>query len=356
MTRALMMVDVESSRSPARETKMFAEAGEAAARVETQFRLNRRKYADLGAGLRAFDPRFVITCARGSSDHAAVYAKYLIETRVGRAVSPSGPSISSLYRAKLDARNALCIAISQSGKSPDLLASIEAMKEAGAFVVAFVNAEDAPLAAIADEMLPLFAGPEKSVAATKSYLASLAGLARLTAEWAGDGALLDALDALPAKLEAAWNLDWSEAAEMLQAAQSCFVLGRGVGYGAAREAALKLKETCSLHAEAYSAAEVQHGPAALVKQGFPILALCQRDATSESMKQALNALAGFGGRIFAAGADSGRLTSLPVINADPAVEPMLMIQSFYRMANALSISRGYDPDHPPHLSKVTETV
>ncbi len=350
------MSALENANPAALRTKMRAEAAEAGGRVDAQYKANRARCAELAARIRKLAPRFVVTCARGSSDHAAVYAKYLIETRARLAVSSTGPSISSLYKTALDARESLCIAISQSGKSPDLLASAEAMKRAGALVVAFVNAENSPLEALADETLPLCAGPEKSVAATKSYLASLAGVARLVADWTQDKTLSLALDALPAQLEAAWALDWSEAAQALERAQSCFVLGRGVGYGAAREAALKLKETCSLHAEAYSAAEVLHGPAALVRPGFPILALSQGDATRASMKDALKTLAGYGARIFSAGANESGVTALPVIGADPAVEPMLMVQSFYRMANLLSVMRGYDPDHPPHLSKVTETV
>jgi len=351
-----LMFELEMATPAARRTKMYAEAGDAGARVDAQYKANRDRYAELGARLRKLAPRFVITCARGSSDHAAVYAKYLIETRARRAVSSTGPSISSLYKTALDASGALCIAISQSGKSPDLLASVEAMKRAGALVIAFVNAEGSPLESLADETVPLCAGPEKSVAATKSYLASLAGVARLTAEWTQDKTLSLALDALPAQLEAAWGLDWSEAALALEKAQSCFVLGRGIGYGAAREAALKLKETCSLHAEAYSAAEVLHGPAALVRAGFPVIALSQADATRASMQDALETLSGYGARVFSAGANGSGMTALPTVAADPAVEPMLMVQSFYRMANMLSVLRGYDPDHPPHLSKVTETV
>lgn len=349
------MTELETSLH-ADKTKMFAEAGEAAARIRTQFAVNNDRFWTLGARLRRVSPRFVLTCARGSSDHAAVYAKYLIETRLGVAVSPSGPSVSSLYGARIDARDALCIAISQSGKSPDLLSSAQALKDAGAFVVAFVNAENAPLADIAHETLPLCAGPEKSVAATKSYLASLAGVARLVGEWNQDLELLRALDRLPEQLEAAWTLDWSEAAQAFKDAHSLFVLGRGVGFGAAREAALKLKETSSLHAEAYSAAEVLHGPAALAKPGFPILALSQNDATRKSMETALHQLASYGADIFAAGVRGDVLKTLPTINAGPEIEPMLMIQSFYRMANTLSLLRGCSPDNPPHLSKVTETV
>ncbi|KAF1698287.1 iron dicitrate transport regulator FecR, partial [Pseudoxanthomonas kaohsiungensis] len=170
-------------------------------------------------------------------------------------------------------------AISQSGKSPGLMRNAEAAKAAGAHVAALVNVEDSPLAHLAHTVIPLGAGAEKSVAATKSYLASLAAIAQLAAHWQGDAALLEALEALPAALRQAWAQDWSALTEGLAGAHNLFVLGRGLGLAAAQEAALKFKETCGLHAEAYSSAEVKHGPMALVGAGFPVLAFAQPDAT-----------------------------------------------------------------------------
>ncbi|GGD00716.1 SIS domain-containing protein [Aquisalinus flavus] len=351
-----MSFPLEQTEPAITDSLMYREAAETADVVAAQFDRNARASAGLGAMLRDLDPSLVFTCARGSSDHAGVYGKYLIETRLGIPVSPVGPSVSSLYGKSVKATGTVCIAISQSGQSPDLLASARALKAAGSHLIALVNAEDSPLAAMADTTLPLCAGQEKSVAATKSYLSSLAGLARLVADWSNDRALAAALAGLPEHFARAWELDWSAAAEALQPAGSTFVLGRGIGYGCAREAALKLKETSSLHAEAYSAAEVLHGPAALVRPGYPVLALAQRDATHGAMKQVLERLSGHGASIFAAGVDGDGITPLPSLDADPSIEPMLMIQSFYRMANTLSILRGHHPDTPPHLSKVTETV
>lgn len=351
-----MSFPLEQTDAAITDSLMYREAGETAAVVATQFDRNAHASARLGALLRDLDPALVFTCARGSSDHAGVYGKYLIETRLGIPVSPVGPSVSSLYGKALKAAGTVCIAISQSGQSPDLLASVTALKAAGSHIVALVNEEASPLAGLADSTLPLCAGPEKSVAATKSFLASLAGLARLVADWSQDADLMAALAGLPGHFASAWELDWSAAAEALRPTASTFVLGRGIGYGCAREAALKLKETSSLHAEAYSAAEVLHGPAALVRQGYPILALAQRDATHDAMKQVLARLSGHGAAIFAAGVEGDGITPLPSIDADPSIEPMLMIQSFYRMANTLSILRGHHPDTPPNLSKVTETV
>jgi len=333
-------------------TRMFQEAAEAPAVVARLMAANRDAARELGAQLRAESPKAVVTCARGSSDHAATYAKYLIETGTGVLTSSAALSVSSVYAAEPRLEGALAIAISQSGKSPDLLAAVEAAKQGGALVVALVNDEASPLATMADRLLPLHAGPEVSVAATKSYIAALAGLAQLVAAWTEDEALEAALERLPDALSQAWALDWSPAAERLKAARNLYVLGRGVGFGAAQEAALKFKETCGLHAEAFSAAEVLHGPMALVKPGFPVLIFAQEDQTQESVAELARDLAERGAEVMMAGADG----DLPTIASHPALEPILRIQGFYRMANALSILRGHNPDRPPHLNKVTETV
>src|SRR5690606_28602380 len=247
----------------ASDTWMFREAAQAADVVEAQFVANRDLLGALAADLRRRPPAFVATCARGSSDHAATYAKALIETTLGLVTASVSPSVGSVYGVRQRLGDALFIAVSQSGKSPDLLRNAEIAREAGARVVALVNVEDSPLAQLADVVVPLHAGPERSVAATKSYLASLSALLQLTALWKQDAALIDALDALPGAMRAAWDCDWSPLETGLVPARNLFVLGRGIGLGAAQEAALKFKETCGLHAEAYSSAEVKHGPMAL---------------------------------------------------------------------------------------------
>jgi len=220
-------------------TLMARETAEAPDVVRRGLVANRKTLADLGARLRARPPRAVITCARGSSDHAATYAKYLIETRTGVLTSSAAPSISSVYDARPDMGEVLCLAISQSGRSPDLLASVEAAKAGGALVVALVNVEDSPLAALADVVAPLHAGAEKSVAATKSFLASLAAIAQLTTAWSEDAALAAELDAAPDAMVRALEMDWSAAVEHLTPARYLYAVVRGLGFGAAQEAALK---------------------------------------------------------------------------------------------------------------------
>lgn len=335
-------------------TLMFreaAEASEAVARQESSANDLRR----IGAMLRARSPAVVITCARGSSDHAATFAKYAIETRLGVPVASAAPSVSSVYGSPLRADGALCIAVSQSGRSPDLLATVSGLKQAGACVLALVNDTASPLAELADEVLGLAAGNERSVAATKSFIASLAAIARVVAEWSDDEMLRRELQQLPAKLGQAWELDWSALTRELAAVTDLYVLGRGVGLAIAQEAALKLKETSQLHAEAFSTAELRHGPMALVRSGFPALIFSQSDETAQMVEATATALVRQGAHVFLAGADAPGATKLPSIACAPLLEPIVQIESFYRAANALAVARGLDPDRPPHLAKVTET-
>lgn len=334
------------------QTLMFNEAAQAADVIERQFARNAGTVKALAAALRASPPPFVVTCARGSSDHAATYAKYLFETRLGIVTASASPSVGSVYEAPLALHGALYLVISQSGKSPDLLRNAEAAKAAGARVVALVNVEDSPLAQLADTVLPLCAGPEKSVAATKSYLTSLAAILQLGTVWHGEAALATTLTTLPAALRQAWQADWQALTDGLVEARSLFVLGRGLGLAAAQEAALKFKETCGLHAEAYSSAEVKHGPMALVGPGFPVLAFAQPDETGAGTAAATAEFRQRGAKVWLAGAGG----DLPLADAAPEITPLLTIQSFYRAINALALRRGFNPDLPPHLNKVTETV
>jgi glucosamine--fructose-6-phosphate aminotransferase (isomerizing) len=334
---------------------MFAEAAAAPAAVRAQLARNAAMADTLGKELRALAPRAVVTCARGSSDHAATYAKYLIETRLGVLTASAAPSISSVYGARQDLQDCVFIAISQSGRSPDLLATARSAREAGAFVVALVNDEESPLATLATRVLPLSAGVETSVAATKTYLASLSALLHLVSAWSDETSLVDALAHAPALMERAWALDWSPALPLLEHAANLYVIARGVGLAVAQEAALKCKETCGLHAESFSSAEVRHGPQALLGADFPALVLAQDDETRAGLQGLAEELIGRGVDVAVAGATVPGAIELPTVGAHPAVAPILLAQSFYRLANAVAIARGMDPDSPPHLQKVTRT-
>lgn len=335
---------------------MHREAAEAAVVVAGQLQHNAAAVATIGAQLRAQPPRAVVTLARGSSDHCATYAKYLIETRTRLLTASAAPSISSIYGVEQDLRDCLAIAISQSGKSPDLLAAAAAAKRGGATVIALCNVPEAPLCGLADFTVPLCAGPELSVAATKSFIASLAALAHLVAEWTADRTLLAQVQALPAALAAAWDLDWSAALPILTPAQHLYVIGRGLGLGIAQEAALKCKETCGLHAEAHSGAEVRHGPYALPGADFPALVLAQDDAARAGLETLAAELAGRGVAVLVAGAVAPGATALPTVAVPAVLAPIALAPSLYRLLARLAVARGHDPDRPPHLRKVTETV
>jgi glutamine---fructose-6-phosphate transaminase (isomerizing) len=348
-------------RDSSEHTQMFREAASASDAVRAQLQRDTAAIAAIGAEVRRLNPRTVITCARGSSDHAATYAKYLIETRAGVLTASAAPSVSSIYGVAQDLRGCLFIALSQSGRSPDLLASVAAAKEAGATILALCNSPDAPLIAAADLVIELRAGVETSVAATKSYLATLAALLRLVAAWTDDAALTSAIDTLPTQMDQSWALDWSAALAPLETAAHLYVVGRGLGLAAAQEAALKCKETCGLHAEAFSSAELRHGPYALLGPGFPALLFAQRDATQPGVQALGIELARRGVPVMIAGAAvaepraAGAIV-LPTIDALPEIGPILLVQSAYRLIATLAMRRGFDPDRPPHLRKVTETV
>lgn len=310
-----------------------------------------------GAALRARNPDMLVTIARGSSDHAATFIKYAVELLAGIPVASVGPSISSIYGRELRLPNAAAIAISQSGKSPDIVAMAESARRNGALTFALTNTPDSPLAAGADRTIALRSGPEQSVAATKTYVASVvAGLA-LIGNWLQDKALLAALELLPQVLEQAVGTDWSTLLGALDNHQSLYVLGRGPAFAIASEAALKFKETCSIHAEAYSAAEVIHGPARIVERHFPVLVLAARDAAEPSVADVAERLAGQGARVFITSVNARSAERLPfAASGHPITDALALVATFYGFVEALSRRRGFDPDRPPYLNKVTQTV
>jgi glucosamine--fructose-6-phosphate aminotransferase (isomerizing) len=347
---------IERRSGSAAATLMFREAAEAPEAVARLLETQAGAIRSLAVRLRWSSPPTLLTCARGSSDNAATYGRYLIETQLGFATGSLGLSVASVYRAPLRLSGGVCLAISQSGASPDLLAAMAAAKAAGALTVALVNAPNSPLAEIADEVIELSAGREESVAATKSFIASLAALAWLTAVWRDDREALAAVESLPEALSQAWALDWSEAQPLLRDRRSMFTLGRGPGFGVAQEAALKLKETCAIHAEAFSAAEVLHGPVALLEPGFTTLVFAQSDAARAGTREVAHDLVARGGTVIAAGVEVEGAHVLPHRPAHPLIEPILFAQSLYKLAAEVSVLRGLDPDRPPHLNKVTRTV
>ena len=325
-------------------THLADEAAEAADGARTQLERCGPVFAELGRRLRANPPRLVVTCARGSSDHAATYGKYVVETAARTVVASVGPSVASMYhRAPQGLDGALFIAVSQSGRSPDLVELTEATRKAGALVVGFINVETSPLASACDLVIPICAGEERAVAATKSFLLSSLAFLQLAAHWTDDAVLRDTIASAPDAFAAATGNPWQ--LTQLATAESLYVVGRGVGLGPAHEVALKLKETCRLHAEAFSTAEVLHGPLALVRPGFPVIAITQDDLTAPSTKSVLDRLSALGATCYS-----------KVVHERAHLDPLCQVLSFYMGLPALAAARGLDADLPAHLRKVTETL
>lgn len=333
-------------------TLMEQEAREAPEAVARFLDRNDAALATLAKRLRNNPPSVILTAARGSSDHAATYLKYLIEITLGIPCASIGASVASVWRSELSLNNALCITISQSGQSPDIVSLQEAARKAGAYTVALVNQPDSPAEQGADCFLPLCAGPERSVAATKSFITSLAGGAAIAARWLQDDSMIHAIGELPEKLRRATNIAWPEFRARAQSAASLYVLGRGPGLAIAHETALKLKETCAVHAEALSFAEVMHGPLELVTPNFPVLAFSPNDASRTLAKETLERLRQLGADLFVV-EDGGMPRELA---GHALLEPISMIQSAYLNIEPLARSLGRNPDQPRNLSKVTETM
>ncbi|WP_245273694.1 SIS domain-containing protein [Mesorhizobium sp. WSM3224] len=326
---------------------MALETAQAPAVVERMLLENASAIADLAKLVRKLRPSYLVTCARGSSDHAASYFKYLSEIELGIPCCSVGASVVSIYSARLFLRDTLLLTISQSGRSPDILSFQAEARRAGVPTVAITNDSDSPLAKEADICLPLHAGPELSVAATKTYIASASLAAAIIAALAGHAQLSAAIHRLPADLQKAQEHRWAEVEDVIADATSLYVLGRGPSLPMAQEAALKFKETSGLHAEAFSAAEVMHGPMELVEERFPILVFAPKDA-------ALSTTVANVERLKRAGAAVLRPVFKETLH--PALDPISLIQSFYGSAERISIVLGRDPDKPRMLKKVTETT
>jgi glucosamine--fructose-6-phosphate aminotransferase (isomerizing) len=265
-------------------------------------------------------------------------------------------SLITLYQSKIHTNGLLASAFSQSGQSPDLVAPMSFFKTGGAATAAFVNDPNSPLARAAEWVFPLHAGEEKSVAATKSFIAQLVAGARVVASWQGDALLEAAIQNLPNVLARAAKLDWSAGVEMLRDAERMYVIGRGTGYAVALEAALKFKEICIIQAEAFSGAEVKHGPMALIDRGYPLLVFAPRGPAQAGLVAFADEMRQRGARVLLAAPETVPGAQLPIADTGTEdLDPISVIQSFYPMVEALARARGFDPDRPKFLAKVTKT-
>lgn len=313
-----------------------------------------RRAAD---AIRERSPAYMVSVARGSSDHVATYLKYASELLTGTPIASIGPSIASIYQRKLNLDGSVCLSVSQSGKSPDIVEMARMARAGGALSIAMTNDSSSPLADVSDHTLNLHAGPEISVAATKTFVNSAVAGIWLLAEWAEDDRLCSAIHDLPNRLEIAVNTDWPEVRSALDGRNSIFCLGRGPAFAISNEAALKFKETCQIHAESYSSAEVLHGPVSIVDSGFPVIALASHDDAESALASVADEIAAKGASVFATSSKVEKATSLPSTRTGHALtDPVTLIASFYAMVERTASSRGINPDAPRHLKKVTETV
>jgi glucosamine--fructose-6-phosphate aminotransferase (isomerizing) len=338
-----------------RDRQMATEFREAPVVVRRQAEALAAPLAELAARLKRRLPDVVVTCARGSSAHAATFGKHLFERHLGIVCAPAAPNIASVYRKDMRLRHQLFLSISQSGRSDDLVEFARMAKASGAITVAMVNDTASPLAADSDIVLPIGAGAEHSVAATKTFVASLAALLRLIAAWTEDADFAAALERLPDRLAAASDLDWSTALGALADATSLLTLGRGPTLAIAREAALKFKETCDLPAEPFSGAEFMHGPVSLVDTHYPVLIFMPTDAAAKGLAKLAADLGSKGASVFVTGTGEGS-GNLPSLSPEhPDADAICLIQSLYGLLVTLAGRRGTDVDKPRHLRKVTRT-
>ncbi len=336
----------------AAETASIPAAASAALTRQTE------QIAAISAQLRAFDPRGVVTVARGSSDHAAEFALRVVGTRLGRLGTSLPPSLLTVSDARIRFDRQLVLAISQSGRSPDVLHCTEVARRRGALTLALTNDAASPLAKTAELVLAADAGPEHAVAATKSYVLTLLQVTRLLAAWAQETSLASALAPLPGRLAAALATDVAAALEPLTAPPGLFVVGRGLAFATAREAALKFKEIAGIHAEAVSGAEIMHGPKALVGPDRPVLMVAAPDLPAEHDTECAHQLAALTERLIIVGARdlASRLQVRTPAAPDPLLQPLVDATAMFVLAEWLARRRGLDPDRPRHLQKVTETL
>lgn len=314
-------------------------------------------YLKTGRQVGATNPRGFVTCARGTSDHAATFFKYIIEMRTGLPVASIGPSIASIYNSNLKLDGFICLTISQSGGSPDLVALQDAARNGGASTIAILNETDSPVGLKADTVLPILAGPEYAVAATKSFVGSLFAILGFIAGLTGDKKLEAALRDFPNTASEALNCDWSGAELALARAGSVFTTGRGPGLAISAEAALKLKETCRIHAEVFSSAEILHGPVVLAERKFAALAFHSQDQSQASVAAAAAAMRKKGADVFSISSQTTTERPLPVpATTNDLLLPLVQIIAFYRFVEALARNLGEDADAPAGLNKVTVTV
>lgn len=312
----------------------------------------------IAARIAAASPRFVVLAARGTSDHAATYFKYLVEINLGLPVGLASPSIFTAYGARLELRDVLWLSVSQSGGSPDLIDSTTIAREAGALTVAVTNAPESPLAQAAELSIDIAAGPELAVAATKSYTNQLLALYLLADAWRGGNATnVNEISRISTQVLTAAAA--TQIAPRYRFVERLVTTGRGYAYPTALEASLKLMETSYLSSHAFSSADLMHGPLAMIDADRPVIAVAPEGIGGAAIQPVLDRLAERGADVVVVGDPNRAQGFADCIPLPPGiaeeVSPIVQIMPLQQLAHAMAVARGYDPDAPRGLRKVTET-
>lgn len=336
---------------------VIQEAEEAHRRIQALMNSDQDLYESLGHRLRSLNPAFVFSLARGSSDHAMTYASYLFPLVTGRVVASLPPSVVTVLKSHLHLQGQCCLTVSQSGSSPDILTSTRTARAAGALCIGVTNHAKSPLAQECDYILDQYAGPEVAVAATKTVLCTQAVLARIAATWSEDQALLKALKSLPEALRIAFQKGISQTPISLSSISHVYVISRSLGMGAAYEMALKIKEMCGIHAEAFSSAEVRHGPREIVNENYLVIGLAIAGSGDEDVTRAVAELEAQGAKTFIIGSPSSGAQAVLPDNLDFRLQSLAALNFFYPWLARSAQTMGRDPDKPVRLqSKVVHTI
>jgi len=344
------------------ETCMLKEIHEQPEVIRRSYREVRPQIREMVSSLRMRDVEYVVITARGTSDHAAVYGKYVIEYLTGIPVALAAPSIVTLYERKLYLENALVIGVSQSGEAADVHAYLQAARDTGAVTLTITNEAESAMARDAEHLLLCGAGKEEAVAATKTYTAEIALMAMLAAELGGFPEISDQLEQAAEQMEQvlARESEVEAVVERYRYMDHCAVLGRGLNYATALETALKLKETCYVIAEGASSADFLHGPIALVQPGFPTIVFALDDSALPATREIIQKLLDIGAEVIIISdktelaRDADRFLRLPVPCRD-VLSPLISIVTGQLFSNFLAVSKNLNPDAPRIISKVTIT-
>jgi glucosamine--fructose-6-phosphate aminotransferase (isomerizing) len=336
---------------------MYHESESTASILPFQLQANEKIVKKTAQTIKNYKPKHIYTCGRGSSKNAGHYAELLLSKILKVPSSPIKLHEHSINKTIFDYSNSIVIAISQSGKSRDILQAVTMAKKHGAMVIAFVNNTKSPLADLADIIIPIHAGEEKSVAATKTFTLTLTAIAHLASYLSESNQLLSDLTNLSEQLASVWELDWSNVLSSFHPSHSSMIISRDIGLPIAQEAAIKLIETCGIHAEAYSSAEIRHGPLRLLDSAtINIFGFAVDNAAAESILSVIELARSLGVTTDLI-SKVGTEVNLPyTADVHPDLEPILMIHRFYKLINQLALINQLNPDKPPLLNKVTSTL